>query len=225
MNLLYVPFLLLACILPATAAFGEEPAARPELRIFDDVPARVDPGAHYLVYVHGRIMETEGRHAVSPDFGPYQYDEILRAFAARGFTVISEVRQGDAGLPFVRKVAGQVRRLLAAAVPPRHITIVCASKGGFLTAEIAAELGMPEVSFVILAGCGPSTEPLAPRLRGRILSIFDSVDRHSPSCQATFRKAAKLGEHEEIVLTLGLDHGLLYRPYKEWLDPACAWAR
>jgi hypothetical protein len=57
-----------------------------------------------------------------------------------------------------------------------------------------------------------------------MLSIFDTADRHAPSCQATFSKATKLGEHREIVLTLGLDHGLLYRPYKEWVDPACAWA-
>jgi len=27
-----------------------------------------------------------------------------------------------------------------------------------------------------------------------------------------------------VVLKLGLDHGLLYTPRKEWLDPATGWA-
>jgi hypothetical protein len=208
-------------------ALGAEVAAAKApgvARVFDDVPTKIDAGARYLVYVHGRIMESQGRHAVSPDFGAYEYDAILEAFAERGFVVISEVRQGDAGLPFVHKVAGQVRRLLKAGVPPQHVTVVGASKGGFLTLEIAAELSTPELSFVILAGCGTYSEPLAPGLRGRMLSIFDSADRNSPSCQETFRQATRLGERREIVVTLGLDHGLLYRPYKEWLEPACAWA-
>ena len=206
----------------AGAVAADDPPER--ARIFVDVPARIDPAAHYLFYVHGRILETQGRHAVSPDFGPYEYDVILQAFADRGFVVISEVRSGDAGLPFVQKVAGQVRRLLQAGVPPQNVTVVGASKGGFLTLEMAADLGVPQLSFVILAGCGTYSDPLGPRLRGRILSIYDSLDRNAPSCEGTFQKAAGLGEHREIVVKLGLDHGLLYKPYKEWLDPASAWA-
>jgi hypothetical protein len=197
----------------------------PEAGVFSNVPSRLDPAAHYLIYLHGRILESQGRHAVSPDFGPYQYDAILDAFAERGFVVVSEVRHENAGRPFVHKVASQVRRLLAAGVPPGNVTVVGASKGGALTLGIAAELGAPELSFVVLAGCGPYTESLAPRLRGRVLSIFDSVDRFTPSCRATFEKASHLGEHREIVVKLGLDHGLLYRPRAEWVDPACAWAR
>ncbi len=212
---------VLAMALAGAAAGADLPTGA---GILTDVPSRADVASHYLIYVHGRILELQGRHAVSPVFGPYEYDAILRAFAERGFVVVSEVRHGDAGLPFVRKVAGQVRRLLASGVPPGNVTVVGASKGGSLALAIAAELGSPELSFVVLAGCGPYTEALAPRLRGRVLSIFDSVDRFAPSCQATFQKATRLGEHREIVVTLGLDHGLLYRPRAEWLDPACAWA-
>jgi hypothetical protein len=217
-------FLGLASVLLATGIASAAESAPPSARIFSDVPARVDPAAHYVFYVHGKIIESAGRHAVSPDFGPYEYDAILQAFASKEFVVISEVRVGDAGLPFVHKTAAEVRRLLAAGVPPQNVTVVGASKGGYLTLEIAAELGLPQLSYVILAGCGTYSEPLAPRLRGRILSIFDSVDRNSPSCQGTFQKATKLGEHREIVLTLGLDHGLLYKPHAEWLGPASAWA-
>jgi hypothetical protein len=202
-------------------AAASEPHAQ---RIFTDVPASVDTGARHLFYQHGRILELQGRNAVSPDFGPYQYDAILEALAGRGFTVISELRQGDAGRPFVEKLAGQVRRLLTAGVPPRNVTLLGASKGGFLTLSAAAELGEPELSYVVLAGCGRETLGLAPKLRGRILSIYDSNDRFAPSCADTFEKAPGLGPHKEIVLKLGLDHGLLYRPLEDWMAPAVDWA-
>jgi hypothetical protein len=198
------------------------PAADP--RILTDAPAAPDPAASYLFYIHGRILELGGRNAVSPDFGPYQYDAILQAFATRGFTVISEVRQGEAGMPFVHKVAEEARRLLAAGVPPQRVTLVGASKGGFLTLAAAAEIGEPEVAYVVLAACGPSTLGFAPKLRGRILSIYDSKDRYSPSCDETFKKAPGIGPHREIVLKLGLDHGLLFRPREEWVAPAVEWA-
>lgn len=213
---LTAPALALALLFPTSLASSAP--------ILDDVPARIDAGARYLFYLHGRILELQGRNAVSPDFGPYQYDAILKAFAARGFTVIGEVRQGDAGMPFVQKLAGQVRRLLAAGVPARQVSLVGASKGGFLALAAAAELGEAEVSYVVLAGCGPATIRLAPRLRGRILSIYDHPDRYSPSCEETFRNAPGLGAHKEIVLKLGLDHGLLYAPRVEWVGPASEWA-
>lgn len=215
-----------ALILAALAlAASPSPAGEAAGRILTDVPAAPDPGARYVFYVHGRILELQGRQAKSPDFGPYQYDAILQALAGEGFTVISEVRKGDAGAPFVERLAGQVRRLLAAGVPARQVTLVGASKGGYLTLAAAAELGEPDVSYVVLAGCGPASVALAPRLRGRILSIYDSKDRYSPSCGDTFAAAKSLGAHREIVLDLGLDHGLLFRPRPEWLVPARDWAR
>jgi hypothetical protein len=56
-----------------------------------------------------------------------------------------------------------------------------------------------------------------------LFSAAHDPDRFAPSCQATFAKAPQLTARHEIVLKLGLDHGLLYRPHKEWVDPAVAW--
>jgi acetyl esterase/lipase len=216
---------LLAAAVLGSASPGWAALPSPARPILTDVPADPDPGAHYLFYLHGRILEVQGRNAVSPDFGPYQYDAILQAFAGRGFTVVSELRQGEAGLPFATRVAGQVRRLLAAHVPAQNVTVVGASKGGFLTLAAAAEIAEPGLSYVVLAACGKDTVAFGPRLKGRILSIYDSKDRYSPSCAETFRKAPGLLAHKEIVLNLGLDHGLLFRPREEWLAPAVEWAR
>ena len=215
--------------LARSEALAREVAAREERapagRVHGDVPASPDPSRRWLFYVHGRILEQQGREAESPDFGRYEYDAILKAFAERGFEVVSEVRteQGSEGFP--ARLAGQVRRLRKAGVPAERITVVGASKGGFLALAAAAELQHPGLSFVVLAGCGDATVEMGPRLRGRVLSIYDQPDRFTPSCLATFQAAPLLTTARELTLTLGHDHGLLYRPYPEWLEPAARWAR
>jgi dienelactone hydrolase len=190
--------------------------------ILTDVPAKPDPSARYVLYLHGRILEEQGRQAVSADFGPYEYDAILQAMANHRLTVISEVRKKGAGQEFVDHVVGQVKRLRAAGVPARSIAVVGASKGGGMTIQVAAALAEPAMSFVVLAGCGGNVA-LAPALRGRVLSIYDRSDRFKPSCRATFDAAPGLSAHEELVLELGKDHGLLYRPYPEWVLPTVNW--
>jgi metallo-beta-lactamase class B len=193
-------------------------------RIFADVPERPDPKARYALYVHGRILEEQGIGAVSADFGLYQYEAILQALAARGFTVIAEARTGDPGPGYPKTLAARVRKLLQAGVPAANVTVVGASKGGFLTLAAAAELQNDGLSYVVLAGCGAPTEAFASRLRGRLLSVYDADDRFRPSCEGTFAAAPLLKDKREIVVKKELDHGLLYRPLADWLDPAVEWA-
>jgi acetyl esterase/lipase len=193
--------------------------------VHSDLPSRPDLEARYLIYLHGRILEEQGRHAVSPDFGPYEYDATLQALAARGFTVISEVRTADPGLSYASRVASQVRALLRAGVPVSRVTVLGASKGGHLALAASAQLGEDDLNLLILAGCGPDSEALGPRLRGHVLSVYDEADRFHPSCRETFARAPHLRAKKEVVLKLGLDHGLLYTPRKEWLDLASDWAR
>jgi dienelactone hydrolase len=189
-----------------------------------DVPSVIDPRARYVLYLHGRILEEQGRRAVSPDYGAYELDSILASLNARGFSLIAEVRKGEVGREYAQRVAAQVRRLLDAGVPPSSVTVVGASKGGWLALETAAELGRDDLAFVVLAGCGASTVPLGPRLRGRILSVFDEGDRYDPSCEKTFAAAPQLRGRKEVVVHLGLGHGLVYKPRLEWLDPLTEWA-
>jgi metallo-beta-lactamase class B len=206
------------------AAYREQLAReRAAAGILEDVPDRPDPQSRYALYVHGRILEEQGVGAVSAEFGLYQYETILQVLAARGFRVIAEARKGDPGPDYPKKLAARVRKLLQAGVPPSHVSVVGASKGGFLAMATAAELQEDAVSYVVLAGCGSSTEALASRLRGRILSVYDAADRLRPSCEGTFAAAPKLQEKREIVVRKDLDHGLLYRPLADWLDPLVEW--
>ncbi len=203
-------------------------AGSDEPRILQRTPESPDPALRYLFYLHGRIIEVEGPAAVSPVFGRYEYDRILESFAGRGFVVVAEVREDGAGAAFVEDTAEQVRGLLEAGVPADHITVMGFSKGGFLTLGVSARVAADDVGYAILAGCSRDTawaKQLGPRLRGRFLSLFDSADRLSPSCEQLFARAEHVREKSEHVFETGLDHGLFYRPRKDWVDRVATWAR
>jgi hypothetical protein len=199
------------------------PQVRAAGSVHTDVPASIDPAARYLIYLHGRILEVQGRQAKSPDFGPYEYDAILRALAAKGLVVISELRGPDTDVSYAKKVAAQVRKLEAAGVPPKHITVAGFSKGGFLARATAAELAHPALNVVLMAACGRRVEAdRAGTLKGRILSLYDETDEMAGSCASLFAPGM---ETKEVKLTTGLRHGLFFRPRPDWIEPVAAWAR
>ena len=198
----------------------------PEVRaagsVHSDVPASIDPAARYLIYLHGRILEVQGRQAKSPDFGRYEYDAILRALAGKGLVVISELRGPETDASYAKRVAAQVRQLEKAGVPAKHVTVAGFSKGGFLARATAAELVDPALNFVLMAACSPRADPArAAPLKGRILSLYDETDDMAGSCGSLFAPGA---ETKEVKLTTGLRHGLFFRPRPDWIDLVAAWA-
>ena len=40
-------------------------------------PESIDPSRQYMFYLHGKIIEDQGLNAVSPEYGPYEYEAIL----------------------------------------------------------------------------------------------------------------------------------------------------
>ena len=212
------PFPLLAILLLLPAAALATGA------VLSTLPKPIDPKGDYLLYLHGRILEEEGPRPTSPRFGVYEYREILDTFAGRGFTVVSEVRpKGTDVAAYAKKVAGQVRALRAAGVPPERIAVVGFSKGGGITLAAAAELrDQPKVHFVSLAGCAGGRKLDLPQ---PILSLRDSVDDLSASCGESFSADPPPGphEHREITLHVGKGHGTFYRPDSAWVEPVVAW--
>ncbi len=69
---------------------AEIPATTPSGTVLLEIPEILDPETEYLIYLHGAIIEEQGMKATHPQFGTYDYTEILQAFADRGFTVIAE---------------------------------------------------------------------------------------------------------------------------------------
>jgi putative hemolysin len=183
-----------------------QPAATPDLSAYA-FPTQIDPAGKYLFYLHGKIIEDQGLPAVSPDYGEYQYGEILQVLSGHGLRVISE-----------------------AGVPAENITVSGASKGGGIAIYVSSLLKSEKVNYVPMSICSPDTVAQLINdqvvLYGNVLSIYDAPDDLSGSCADlfTYSEGKGLGRHEEIVLNLGLGHGILYQPLDEWIKPVVEWA-
>jgi len=202
------------------------PPTKPDLQIVAAVPSQIDPGARYLFYLHGAIIERAGVRPKHPQFGIYEYQEILEVFAGRGFVVISEARPaGTDGKAYAAKVAEQVRALIAGGVSHWHITVVGFSKGGGIAITASSILAEKRLNFVFMGACGPwldSRPEIVPN--GRMLALREASDNLVGSCDGLFARAAGNGEREEITLELGGGHGAFYRPRPEWIEPIVEWA-
>lgn len=193
-------------------------------------PEHPDPKAHYLFYLHGKIIEDQGIPAVSAEHGTYQYDDILKALAKNGFVVISEIRPKDTNpWAYAEVIEFQVRELIEQGVPAEHITLVGASKGAGITVLAADRLKNAKINVVLLAICSSGMianwRQNGVCLSGRVLSIYDSADSMAGSCTPLLEACSKQGvTFQEIRLELGSGHGFLYRPLHEWIDPVVDWA-
>ena len=212
--------LLLTFLLVISPAAQEKPGV-----ILSAAPKKVDTSARYLFYLHGRIVE-QSRRPISPEHGPYEYDQILETFKAKGFVVISEQRRAGTDVEqYAGKVADQVRQLLKAGVPARNITVVGASQGSFIAMLASTYLKERDVKFVFIAGCAADAGFLdLVDLHGNVLSIYEQSDK-AGSCEKYRTDATGLSKYQETELQTGKRHGFIYRPMTEWIEPTISWAR
>jgi hypothetical protein len=201
------------------------------------LPDSTDPHRHYLFYLHGAWIEDHGLAATHPQFGRYQYAEITQAFAARGFVVISEARQGPVDpTAYAQAIANQVKTLMGKGVPADNITVAGHSRGARIALLVASMLATPNVRFVIMAGCEKAAgsfggdheqflQTRAPSLQGRMLSLYDRSDQIAGTCAETFAKAPEgTLQYKEVVLDTGRGHGLFFTPQPVWIEPVAAWS-
>jgi hypothetical protein len=168
---------------------------------------------------------------VSPEYGEYEYHEILEKLEGDGFIVISEPREKNTdGIAYARQIIEQITSIMDAEVPAKNITVVGASKGAWITVYISHLLGNEQVNFVIMAICDPENLEAFKQdqitLSGNILSIYDSADALAGSCQELFSisEGKGISNYEELILNTGLGHGVLYQPLDEWIIPVVQWA-
>ena len=195
-------------------------------------PGSIDPAERYMFYLHGKIIEDQGIPALSPDFGEYEYRAILEELSENGFVVISEPRQKNTDVEeYAEKIIGQITTLLNRGVPAESITVLGASKGAAIAIYISHLLENDEMNFVIMAICHPDEVEYFKQnqvsLHGNILSIYDSSDEFAGSCQELFLYSESRGvlKYEEIILDVGLGHGILYQPMEVWVTPVIQWIR
>ena len=195
--------------------------------ILQHAPSNPDITKRYLFYLHGLIVEEAGIRPKSDEHGYYEYELILEELAREGFIVISEAREkGTEIKSYAENIASQIKTLLANKVPPGNITVVGASRGGVISAYASTILREKGLNFVILAGLFEKFLPDENlKLYGNVLSIHDRSDKQSITPELYFQRSEGLGKFKAIVLNLDIGHGLIYRPYREWIDPLLAWVQ
>jgi len=214
---------LLLCASPARALSFEEAAKDP------------DPTARYLIYLHGDIVESQGKTGASPRYGEYRYDDIVKYFEDRGLTVVEEVRGKVNPSRYAARVTDEIRRLMAGGVPAGSITVCGFSKGGLIALLVASSLHQPDLRFAILAGCSRGLRTgqyqhfldakRGARLTGRVFSVYATSDLEAGSCQAAKEQHTGPGlVFKELAVLSSRGHGLFYLALPQWIDPVAAFA-
>ena len=193
--------------------------------IQSSLPENINTQDRYLFYLHGKIIEIEGTDAVSPQFGTYEFAEILQYLADAGYEVIGEVRTSPTDVTdYAGHVAEQVRDLLRQGVPDRNITIVGFSKGAGISILISTMLHNPDLNFALLAICGEEiTSSSGLDLSGRILSLYENSDPYGSSCEQLVERSSGVTDFTEIAFNTGKSHGAFYTADPAWLDPLISW--
>lgn len=204
--------------------------------VSSDIPTQLPADAHYLFYMHGAFLESHPDGTPHPRSGtPYDWSGIVQNFSERGFTVISEVRDsGTNPEEYAEHVAGQVKRLLAAGVSAKRITVAGHSKGGAITLITAAKLQQPNVNFINMAGCGNNgrfarsfkrlVSRFGAQITGHLKSIYDTDDRITGSCSA-IKDASPSVNFSEKIFSTGRGHQLFYSPDAIWMNTVAAFAK
>jgi hypothetical protein len=196
-------------------------------QISASLPRQIDPSKKYLFYLHGAIVQEQGIHAVSADYGPYAYQPILDTLASHGFYVLSEVRPKDSQeVTYAGKLARQIDTLLARGVKPANIIVVGASLGAYIVLETAHLLGNRKINYVVMGLCNERNLSYFAKYKstlcGNFLSIYESSDQKG-SCNGLLSEPQCKASYRELRLTMGNGHGFLYQPYRQWVQPLVEW--
>ena len=194
--------------------------------VLPSIPDNPDVSATYVLYLHGQIIERAGRRPTHPQFGIYEYDEVLRALSGSGRVVVSEQREAGTDVAeYADYVAAQVRALLASGVPPSQITVVGFSKGGRIAIGTSSLLDEP-INYVFMAACnrGVFDDPSL-QATGRVLSIYEESDEIGVSCSPLFERSSSVTATAEVRISTGARHGAFYRPRPEWIAEVLRWVQ
>lgn len=196
--------------------------------ISSSVSTQITVSGKYLFYLHAAVVTRFGNNAINqsvPEWGPYEYLNILDSLQARGFNVISENRkEGVDDSIYVNKIANQIDTLLEAGVKPQNIIVVGASSGWHIGMLVSAKIKNNDLSFVAMGGCWPDTykDYSNIQLYGHFLSLIEATDPHG-SCSKIFDDRKSLNSFREIKLNTGMSHGFFYKGYKHWIEPILQW--
>lgn len=192
------------------------------------VPRQYKATDKFIFYLHGGVVTVLGDNAINqsvPEWGPYEYSNILDSLRRRGFHVISERRfEGIPDSFYVKKISMQIDTLLKKGVKPGNILVLGASAGWDIGIRVSQAMKNHKLKFILMGGCWPETYKSFEgiKLFGHFLSITEITDPHG-TCLDIFKNKKEIKSFNEIILNTGLSHGFIYKGYKEWIDPVIKW--
>lgn len=181
-----------------------------------------------IFFLHNRFLEEHGLDELHPEFGRTEYREIIDEFKKRRFKVISEIRNGNVNArDYAVEIVHQIDSLISNGTEPAKITIIGTSKGGYIAQYVSTLANNPNLNFVFIASFRDVDIENIPEINfcGNILTIFERSD---PFGVSALRKkqisTCEIRHFYEIELNTGMRHGFLFKPLKEWIEPAIKWA-
>ncbi len=182
----------------------------------------------YIFFLHNRFMEEHQIDELHPSYGKMEYFEILEQFKKAGFKVISEQRKGNVNAyEYAEKITKQVDSLINNGVSPSSITVVGTSKGGYIAQYVSTIANNPDLNFVFVASFMDDDIESIPNINycGNILTIFENTDEYGVSAIERFKSSRlSIPQFKEVELNTGLQHGFIFKPLDEWINPTIAWA-
>lgn len=192
------------------------------------LPKKIKQTDTYLFYLHGGVVTVLGNNAINqsmPEWGPYEYLNILDTLRSYGFNIISENRKvGIDDSLYANKLSNQIDTLLHNGVRPDNIIVIAASAGTVIAIHASVKLKHAELKYVLMGGCWPDDYKnyQGMNLYGRFLSVIESSDPHG-TCNKIFEHSQTIKSYEEITLHTGFSHAFFYKARKEWIDPVIKW--
>ncbi|WP_179344864.1 alpha/beta hydrolase [Winogradskyella ursingii] len=182
----------------------------------------------FIFFLHNRFLETHELHELHPEFGRTKYEEIIAEFQNNGFTVISEIRNGNVNArTYAQRVVEQIDSLISIGTKSNNITTVGTSKGCYIAQYVSTLSNNPELNFVFIASFRHSDIQNIPDINycGNILNIYESSDPFGvSSIERIENSRCTIENFKEVELNTGLSHGFLFQPLQEWIKPTIDWA-
>ena len=179
----------------------------------------------HIFYMHGRIIEEQGKDAYSEKFGKYELDSIVSSLRVDNSIVHCEVRRENVeSIDYARFVSKQVDSLINSGVKPIDISIVGASKGAIIAANIST-LNQHPINYVLIAGNNNYQEENNDwKFHGQVLCIYDLSDsiagKHYDYWEHKDNSTARF---KQLEIRTNLGHGFLYKPMEIWMKPTKKW--
>lgn len=179
----------------------------------------------HIIYLHGKIIEDQGKDAFSELFGKYELDSIVAQLKVPNSIVHCELRTTDVDpTRYAEQVSKQIDSLIDIGTEPINITVVGASKGAIIASIVSDQNDSP-INYVLLAGNNEYQEQNNDwKFHGQILAIYESSDEIAGKNYSFWKERENHAiRFEQIEMNTGLGHGFLYKPLDEWIQPTKKW--